>query len=813
MKTDDRLRVPPEQLRWSLDPAELGFASTAEVAPGTRTPGQSRAVRAMEVGLALRGHGYNIFVAGDPNTIRTTTVGRILDQYDDSASYTPEDLCFVYNFRDPDKPCLLRFPAGQGRAFRDDLEQAVQRLRDGIPNIFQSEVYVKRRRARVKRYTQRLQESAAPLKEKAEPEGLVLVQLEMEGHAEAELLPLVDGEPVAFEDLESKVEDGLFPRPELERLQAVRLALDNDLRAFGESGQRLLREAEADLADLDRQMTGPLLNMVLSGVYQDYQDVAGVADYLRELENFLETRMAIFRAPDEDNGDDAEDVEGALRLLQVNLILDNGEQPRRPVIFENNPNAANLRGVVDREVRSNGQVVSDFTHIKAGSMIRAHGGFLVLHADDFDGGGRAWGVIKRTLRTGQVQIEAEEGVHGAVPRAPRPEPVPVDVKVILIGSVDLYHELLVADSDFPKVFKVKAEFDTEMELGPQAITEYACMVRRICDQEGLRPFSAEGVAAVVEHGVRQAGHRSRITTRFSRIADLVREAAFWAGRRHTGAITAEDVHRAVDERRNRVNLIEEKTQRLIREGILLIATEGAAVGQINGLAVIDVGDHRFGRPSRITASVAAGNGGVLNIERMSNLSGSSHDKGLLILTGYLMERFASKRPLALTAGITLEQSYDEVDGDSATVAEIYALISALAEAPVRQDLAVTGSLNQKGRVQAVGGVNEKIEGFFDICQARGLTGTQGVLIPAPNLPHLMLRPRVVNAVREGKFHIYALTRVEDGIELLTGRPAGEPDAEGRYPEDTILGRVQRRLEDLATASRDFFSWTERREGF
>jgi predicted ATP-dependent protease len=339
------------------------------------------------------------------------------------------------------------------------------------------------------------------------------------------------------------------------------------------------------------------------------------------------------------------------------------------------------------------------------------------------------------------------------------------------------------------------------------------MVRRVCDRDGLRPFSPEGVAAVVEYGVREAGHRSRITTRFSQVADLVREAAYWARTRHEGPIGADDVHRAIDERRSRVNLIEEKTQRLIREGILLIRTDGATVGQINGLAVVDVGDHRFGRPSRITASVAAGTSGVLNIERMANLSGSSHDKGLLILTGYLMEHFAARRPIALTAGITLEQSYDEVDGDSASIAEVYALLSALADLPIRQDLAVTGSLNQKGRVQAVGGVNEKIEGFFDICQARGLGGSQGVLIPAANLPHLMLRPRVVRAVREGKFHIYALTQVEEGIELLTGLPVGTPDAEGRFPEDTVFGRVQRRLDELTLASQEFFAWARRLEGF
>ncbi len=808
----NRLRVPPEQLRWSLAPEDLGFATTAEVAPCAITPGQHRAVRSLELGLALRGHGYNVYVAGDPGTNRSETVRHLLDTFEDPA-YTPEDLCYVSNFRDPDRPRLLVFPAGRGRSFHDAMITAVERLLDGIPRIFQSEVYAKRRKARMKRFNQRMQDLAAPLKEKAEPAGLVLVQLDMGDHSEAELLPLVDGEPLAFEDLEDKVEGEGFPREELERLITARGNLAVDLRTFSEGANRLAREAETDLRKLDREMSRPFLNLVLSGVYRDFQDVAGVVDYLREVETYLEGRMVLFRdLGGEDNGDEEElgdegsEAEEALRLLRVNLILDNGGRRSRPVIYENNPSVANLRGTVDREVRSNGMVVSDFTHVKAGSMIQAHGGFLVLHADDFDGEGRSWGVIKRALRTGQVQIEAEEGPGVSPPRALRPEPVPVDVKVILIGTPDLYHDLLSADLDFPKLFKVKAEFDTEMELGPQAITEIACMVRGVCDEDGLPPFSAEGVAAVVEHAVRLAGHRNRITTRFSQIADLVREAGFWAGRRHPGPIGAEDVHHALEERRARVNLPEEKTQRLIREGVILIDTEGAVLGQVNGLAVLDVGDHRFGRPTRITASVAAGTTGLVNIERLANLSGRYHDKGLLILTGFLQQTFAANHPLAMAASITLEQSYDEVDGDSASTAEIYALLSALAGIPIRQDLAVTGSMNQKGQVQAVGGVNEKIEGFYQLCLARGLTGRQGVLLPMANLPHLMLRPTLVQAVREGRFHIHALSRVEEGVELLMGLPAGEKDPEGRFPPGSLFRKVQDRLQILAEVARGYFPW-------
>jgi ATP-dependent Lon protease len=463
---------------------------------------------------------------------------------------------------------------------------------------------------------------------------------------------------------------------------------------------------------------------------------------------------------------------------------------------------------VDREVRPNGQVISDFTHVKAGSLIRAHRGFLVIHADDMDGESRPWNVIKRAMRTGEVQIESASHDQPVAPRALRPQPIAIDTKVVLIGTSDLYQTLFDNDPDFPKIFKVKAEFDTEMELGPQAITEYACLVRSVCDEDKLPAFEADGVAAVIEHGVRMGGQRNRITTRVSHIADLVREAAFWARREHRTLISAGDVRRAIEERRHRVNLLEERAHRAIREGVVLIDTEGSALGQINGLAVIDVGDHRFGRPTRITASVSAGNHGILNIERMASLSGRTHDKGVLILTGFLREVFAVDKPLALTASITLEQSYDEIDGDSATAAEMMALLSALSGLPARQDLAITGSMNQKGQIQAVGGVNEKIEGFFDLCLARGLSGTQGVVIPSANLPHLMLRLQVVDAVRDGTFHIYAVSRIEEASELLLDAAPGTRSKQGRFAKTSAFGRVQERMSVLADAARAYYPWSQ-----
>lgn len=802
--TADRLRVPPEQLRWQLDPKDLGFGSTDDVVGSSFTPGQYRAVRALEIGLDLRGKGFNVFVAGEPGTSRSETLRQLLDAYQDP-DYVAEDLVFVNNFRDEDRPRLLRFPAGRGCAFRDSMSRSVDRLQEGIPRIFKSDIYSKRRKARVTRYSGEMEALAAVLKEVADPLGLVLVQVEMGDQTEAELFPLIDGEPIAFEDLEGLVEQDKLPKEKLAELVEARRAAEDALKTFREAANKLVKKAEEDFAGLDRQVTRPYLNVVLSGVHREYQDIPGMVEYLKEVEDFLESRLSLFRTEEERDRDEheEEEIREALRQLQVNMILDNSSVTNRPVIYENNPGVTTLRGTVDREIRSNGSVVSDFTHIKAGALIRGHGGFVVIHADDLEGDDRVWGVIKRALRTGQVQIEILSEMP--VPRVIRPEPVAVDVKVILIGSTGLYHALLENDPDFRKLFKFKAEFDTEMELGPQSITEYACWVRNVCDEADLPSFSAEGVAAVVEYGVRLAGQRNRISTRITQVADLVREAAFWA-QRHSGnkPIEARDVQMALEERRHRVNLDEERVQRMIREGVILIETEGAALGQVNGISVLDVGDHRFGRPARITASVSAGNRGVINIERMAELSGSYHDKGLLIISGYLRERFAIDRPVTMTASITLEQSYSEVDGDSASVAEMLALFSALSGLPARQDLAMTGSVNQKGEVQVVGGVNEKVEGFFDLCASRGLTGSQGVILPVGNLPHLMLRPRVVDAVRDGRFHVYSMRRVEEAVELLLGHPAGERDAAGEFAPDTVFGRVDARIGQLAEVARRYF---------
>lgn len=806
---NENLSIPVAQLRWTCDPETFEALNPNDPQERDYTPGQHRAVRALEIGLGLRSRGYNVFLAGAPGTHRSETLHQLFKTVEQTP-FEPEDFCFVHNFSDAEQPRLLRFHGGQGCEFRDSMEEAVDRIREGIPKLLTSEVHAKRRKARVKRFRTKMEELAQPLREKATPEGLALVQVTVGDSADAELLPLIADEPVAFEDLEVMVERDEFPKPELTRLIKARENLIVDLRRFSETADQLAAAATKELAELDKEMTRPLLKNVLRAVHSKFHHVEAVVDYLREVQDFVEKELDIFRRAEGQEGEDDETHEAA-RLLTVNLVLNRKGVTERPILVEQNPSVGNLRGTIDREVLPGGRVLSNFSHIKAGSLLRAHGGFLVLHADDLESEGLgAWSLIKRTLRTEELRIELEGSDQGSGPRAIRPEAIPVDVKVVIIGSPELYHSLLDADPDFSKLFKIKAEFDSEMELSPQSLQDYARLARSVCETDKLPGFTKDGIGALVEYGVRLAGQRNRISTRFTKIEDLVRESAYWAGREDKTEINANFVHRALEERRTRVNLYEEKTHRLIREGTIYIDTEGSAVGQINGLTVLDLGNHRFGRPARITASVAAGTTGIVNVERRVELSGSYHDKGVLILSGFLQETFAQDHPIAMNASITLEQSYSEVDGDSATMAEALALLSALSHLPIRQDLAVTASMDQKGRIQPVGGLNEKIEGFFDLCAGRGLTGTQGVLIPRANLANLMLRPRVVKAVEEGNFHVYAVQNIFEAVELTMGTPSGQvPDSSGNFPKDSVFAKVASRLSLLSDKSRQFLPWPGR----
>jgi lon-related putative ATP-dependent protease len=528
----------------------------------------------------------------------------------------------------------------------------------------------------------------------------------------------------------------------------------------------------------DQERVGEYLAMVV-------EDILDNLDQFREAEEATEQEQAT-----------AEKVHEYPKRYAANVLVHHSQKKGPPVIWETTPSYRNLFGTVDKSRSANGEWETDHTRIKAGSLLRADGGFLVLDAIDVLVEPGVWAALKRTLRHRQVEIQSFDPAF-LVGASIKPEPVSVDVKVLMIGTRQIYRVLYALDEDFKKIFKVKAEFAMQTPISTEEIGNYACLIHKRCEVDGLLPFHRGAVAAIVEHGVRLAGHQEKLTTRFTEVSDVIRESGYWAARDGASRVEAEHVRRAVRKRAYRVNLVEEVLRERIADGTVLLDLTDEKVAQVNGLAVLDVGDHEFGLPSRITAATAMGRAGIIDIDRESEMSGSIHTKGVLILTGFLRERFAQNKPLALTASVTFEQNYGGVDGDSASSAELYALLSSLSGAPIRQGIAVTGSVNQRGEVQPIGGVNEKIEGYFDLCRLVGFSGGQGVMIPRRNLPQLMLRPEVVEHVRDGRFHVWAVSTIEEGLEVLTGLAAGARGGDGHYPPDTVFGRADAELTRLA----------------
>ncbi|MCL7453071.1 MAG: AAA family ATPase, partial [Anaerolineae bacterium] len=584
-------------------------------------------------------------------------------------------------------------------------------------------------------------------------------------------------------------------------------------RLHGEMAEtmRLIRgldkTAKNHLQDFDRQIADFAVSHLIDDVRQQYGHIEEVDTYLTEVHADLVENVDGFREDEDGEGGLASAVRAGqrqdlLRRYQVNLLVDNGELQGAPVIFEPHPTYANLLGRIEHRSEL-GALVTDFTMIKAGALHRANGGFVVLEMDSLVTNSLAWDALKRTLKNRKIRIE-EAGSQLQIVSTPtlEPEPIPFDAKVVLIGDPATYYLLQDYDQDFRKLFKVQADFGDVFARTPEAIESYARFVAARCQQEKLLPFDRTAVARVVDFGARLAEHQNKLSTHFGDIADVIREASYWAQRAGRQLVTAVDVDKAIEQRAYRANRIEEEGQDLIAEGVQRIQVEGEALGQVNGLTVLSLGDYSFGRPSRITVQTYTGKEGVISLDREAKLSGRLYDKGLLTLTGYLGGQYAFGSPLSLSASISFEQLYDEIEGDSASASELYALLSSLSELPIRQGIAVTGSVDQQGNVQPVGGVNEKIEGFFDTCQRQGLTGDQGVIMPACNVVNLMLRADVRQAIASGQFHIYPVDTVDEGIEILTGWPAGEPDEEGLYPEDTVHGRVQERLEEIAENLRE-----------
>ncbi len=793
--------VPIARLRWQSDPADLDFESSADLEPTDDIIGQDRAMKAIRLGLDLRSFGYNIFITGLVGTGRMTVIQRFLSELGaDGDVHTGgelRDLCYVHNFTNPDAPRLISLPPGQGGAFDRALQRLVHTLRHHVPQIFESEAYGRQRKTLIQGYRTQQSQIIDAFQSRVQHEGFAVIQVQMGPITRPHVLPAIEGEAVPMEQLDSLVQEGKLESTDAERMRQQYAVLVEELGTVSRQMQVIERKVQEEVEGLNRGIVREALHDVLEEIRSTFPTDA-VKVFLDEVEHdVLENVRPGLETDDEDESEDPTHFYG------VNVVVANTRTKTVPVVSVTHPTHADLFGAIEAPSDRDRVTRADFSHVRAGALMRADGGFLVLNGRDVLQDPSVWAALKRSLRTGLVEVRVVE--TGGYPwgTALKPEPVAIRTKVVIIGDAQMYSLLYALDEDFRKIFKIKAEFDAEMPRTPGATQQYARFVAKICRSESLPPFDRGAVGQILEYGVRRAGHQDKLSTHFTFVKDVIVEAAYWARESGSDVVRGEHVDRAIDESIARVNLVERKLKAAIERGEILIETSGDRVGQVNGLAVYGLGDHSFGVPTKITTSVGAGRTGIVNIEREADMSGATHDKGVLILQGFFRERFAREKPLALSASLCFEQSYSGVDGDSASSTEVYALMSALSGLPIRQGIAVTGSVNQKGEIQPIGGVNEKIEGFFDVCRARGLSGDQGVLIPEQNVPHLMLREPVVEAVRDRTFAVYAVRTVDEGIQILTGVAAGEADANGRYPAASVNGRIAHRLDELADRAQAF----------
>lgn len=780
-----------EELRFTakIDP---NFSSTRELSGAKEFVGQERALAALELGLGVSGSGYNIFVSGLTGSAKLETLRSWVAQRAGKAP-TPGDRVYVHNFKHPDAPRAIYLEPGQGGRLRQMMQDLVKTLREELPKAFRQEAFDKEKSLLTEKYNSRAQELNAQFAALARSRGF-LVQSGPRGNIY--FIPIVNGKP-----LHSPQDFARLPEEERQEVEKRQQELTIEMERLGRKQQEIMREMEEDIRLVERRFCESLLIPIVTRMEQDLKsdEVNAYLDEVEEhvlnnLDDFKETPVVSlsfpFMPPPRERDPFLE--------YEVNVVVDNARTEGAPIIVESAPTYLNMFGTIERVVDRFGRVVTNFTRIKSGSFLRAHGGYLIFSLEDAVTEPAVWKVLKRTLRSGRIEMETYEPFALFSASGLKPEPVKVNTKVIVLGSSFLYHLLYAWDEEFHEIFKVRADFNPFMQRDQKHQLAYAEWVGNLCNEEGLPHFDRSGIERLIEFGARQAGDREKVLASYAEIADLVREAAFWARKEDRQLVSARNVEQALQSRVFRSNRIEEEIREMIAKGTILVDIDGKKVGQANGLSVMEIGGYAFGRPSRVTASVAMGQAGIINIERESHLSGSIHDKGVLILAGYLRNRFGQHQPLALSASLCFEQSYAGVEGDSASSTELYALLSRLANIPLRQDIAVTGSVNQWGEVQAIGGVNEKIEGFYDVCRVVGLTGKQGVLIPESNVRHLILRSDVIQAIAEGKFHIYPVRTVDEGLVILSSMPAN-----GSADQESVNKAVSNRLKELALGLKEF----------
>ena len=781
----------PEELRWNCPKEILGFENTSELQPKGEIVGQERAVEALKLGLEISSVGYNMFVTGISGTGRESTIKKILDGMDTTTDQL-RDILYVRNMEDTRLPVALTFSAGKGAKFVEVLEESIQLLKTNIPAVLGSERADRERRSLHKDYQDRKSAVMEVVRKNAAEAGFMIVSIPVSPtDTIPDVLPVINEEPVTFDTLEEMKGKGELTDEDLEKYTVLHEQLFAELTSAFRAARDIEIDADDHLEKMNIRLVRPTVQGILSNLIllgDDKADVwtNSVADLILDnLKEFAEST----------------DEKDPYFLLKPNLILDNTGRTRRPVVIEQFPDQVSIFGNIDR-VMIDGKPYSDHTMIRPGAIHRADGGYLIMNALDIVREPGLWQRLIQTLRSCTTVIRCQDPL-GLYPVSLQPEPMQTNVKVILIGSSWLYTMLAENEPEFGLLFRIRAAFDYTMDVTDENVGDFSGVIAEIIRSEKLPPMTVDAVALITEQGVRIAGRRDRLSIEFNRVTDFIRQAAFYARQDGAETVDASHVRKAIQEKIQRLNLGETYATRRILDGTVMVDTEGSRVGQVNGLAVYAGVDYSFGLPSRITATVSAGREGLINVERESEMSGTTHTKGMLIIAGFMRGKFAMEYPLSLAASIVFEQSYGGVDGDSASSTELYALLSAISEVPIRQDLAVTGSVNQFGEVQAIGGVNEKIEGFFRVVSERGLTGTQGVLIPETNVANLQLRQEIIDSVAEGTFHIYTVKTIECGIKLLTGMEPGIMLDDGSYPEDTVYGKVDRRLQHMAETLRKF----------
>jgi lon-related putative ATP-dependent protease len=795
--------LPLKDYRAVYKPDQVECATTETMNPTDEIIGQDRAQKALRFGLEIQERGFNIYVAGMPGTGRRTAVKNFLDEL---AKTKPkgDDWVYVNNFANPYEPLAIRLPPGMSIELKTDMTHFTGEVRRALPRAFESDDYAIKRQEALGKLDKEREEIVGQVNESAAKQGFT-IQI---GPTGLLIIPVIDNKPLTQEEFEA------LPKETQTEIIQRREALDIDLR----SGFRRVREIDAKGMEVIKKLNSEIalyaIGHLLNGLKDKYGKINEVISYIDSVQkDILDNLDTFLGSPQQQQQLQQEQVppqfqqlfakDLAFRKYEVNIVVDNGSLIGAPVVFEETPSYQNLLGRAEKEVQF-GVVTTDFMMIRPGSIHKANGGYLVIPVLDLFRYPFAWEGLKSALKTEKVRIEEPGEQAGFITtRGLKPQPIPLNVKVILIGTPDINQILYQNDPDYPDLFKVRADFDTVMDRNEDNTKKYAAFICTLCKRFNLKHLDNTAVAKVIEYGSRIAEDQKKLSTRFSGVADLIREANYYAMQENAHYITVKHIQKAVEEKLYRSNLIQQKIQEFIERGVFLIDTQGSKIGQINGLSVMEMGDIAFGRPSRVTASVAVGKEGIVDIERQAELGGPTHTKGVLILGGYLANKYAQDKPFSLAAKLVFEQSYGGVDGDSASSTELYAILSALSGLPIKQSIAVTGSVNQRGEVQAIGGVNEKLEGFFEVCKAKGLTGDQGAMIPASNIENLMLKEEILEAAKAGKFTIYPATTIDEGIEFLTGIPAGERREDGSYEKGTVNYLVNKRLHEMAETVREF----------